>query len=406
MKTRILFVDDEPNVLEGLKRMLRGKRDEWDLAFAGTGPEALEILEREPFDVVVSDMRMPGMDGAQLLTEVQRRHPLIVRIVLSGQSDQAMILQSVRPAHQYLTKPCDAETLKNTIERSNQLRDLLTDNTLRQIVSQMETLPSLPSLYAEIMREVESEYSSMQKIGQIISRDIGMTAKVLQLVNSAFFGHCRHVSSPVQASELLGLETIKSLVIHVHIFSQFKHATLPSSFMNRLWDHSLATGIYAQTIAKLEKLGRTVIDDAFMAGVLHDAGKLILAANFPKRYRQALLEALKNKTSLEESEQQIFGVGHAEVGAYLLALWGLPQPIVGAVAFHHRPRQNQCEKISFCTMVHAANYLEKLARGQEEEKAAARVDQDYLAGLGLLEKLPVWLEVCQQAIQEGESDAT
>ena len=110
MKTRILFVDDEPNVLEGLKRMLRGKRDEWDLAFAGTGPEALEILQREPLDGTVSDMRLPGMDGPQLLTEVQRRHPLIVRIVLSGQSDQAMILQSVRPAHQYLTKPCDAET--------------------------------------------------------------------------------------------------------------------------------------------------------------------------------------------------------------------------------------------------------------------------------------------------------
>ena len=404
MKTRILFVDDEPNVLEGLKRMLRGKRHEWDLVFAGNGTEALEILEREPFDVVVSDMRMPGMDGAQLLTEVQKRYPLIVRIVLSGQSDREMIFKSVRPAHQYLTKPCEAETLISTIERSGLLRELLADERLRRAVSQIDSLPSLPSLYAEIMRELESEYSSMQKIGSIISRDLGMTAKILQLVNSAFFGYCRHISSSSQAAELLGLETIKVLVLHVNVFSQFTRSPIPFAFLDRLWDHSLATGIYAQTIAKQEKLGQTFIEDTFMAGVLHDAGKLILAANFYKPYRQVLSVAKDNKISLAAAESQILGFSHAEVGAYLLALWGLPQAIVAAVAFHHRPEKSQCREISICTLVHAADYLEQLSRGQEVEKTTARIDQDYLAGLGVLEKLPDWLEACQQAVQEGGSD--
>src|SRR5262245_37814840 len=98
---KILFVDDEPNVLQGLERMLRSMRHEWEMQFAMSGPAALERLAEQTFDVIVSDMRMPGMTGAQLLTEVSQRHPHIVRIILSGQADQEDILRSVGPTHQY-----------------------------------------------------------------------------------------------------------------------------------------------------------------------------------------------------------------------------------------------------------------------------------------------------------------
>lgn len=208
MKLSVLFVDDEPHVLQGLQRMMRSMRQEWEIITAGGGLEALDLLSRKPVDVVVTDMRMPGMDGTQLLNEIKNSYPQIVRIILSGQSDREMILKSVRPAHQYLAKPCNDEILKSTIERSCWLRDLLADNSLKQLISRIDSLPSLPTLYLEILRELESPYSSMQKIGEIISRDIGMTAKILQMVNSAFFGFRRHIASPAEAAELLGLETI------------------------------------------------------------------------------------------------------------------------------------------------------------------------------------------------------
>ena len=183
---RILFVDDEPNLLEGLGRMLRPLRHTWGIDFARNGPEALDLLARTPFNVIVSDMRMPGMDGAQLLAEVRDRHPTIVRIVLSGQCDREALLRSVRVAHQCLTKPCDVETLRSTVTRACALRDLLENDKLQRLVSRLKSVPSLPDLYHQVMEELESPEPSIQKVGQIIAQDAGMTAKTLQTVNSAF----------------------------------------------------------------------------------------------------------------------------------------------------------------------------------------------------------------------------
>lgn len=188
MKIGILFVDDEPNVLRSIRRMLHGLRQEWDMKFVESGHEALSLLAKEAFEVIITDMRMPQMDGAQLLTEVKKQYPHMVRIVLSGHTDKDMILKSVQQAHQYLSKPCDAETLKSTISRTRARRSLLSQESLKRIVSKIDVLPSLPSLYAEIINELQSSDLSIQKIGQIISKDLGMTAKVLQMVNSAFFG--------------------------------------------------------------------------------------------------------------------------------------------------------------------------------------------------------------------------
>ncbi|MBI4643650.1 MAG: HDOD domain-containing protein [Deltaproteobacteria bacterium] len=403
MGIKILFVDDEPKVLEAMQRMLRSMRKEWETAFALSGQEALEILGRESFDVVVSDMRMPGMDGTQLLAEVKKRYPDIVRIVLSGQSDKEMVLKSVQPAHQYLAKPCDAETLKSTINRACTLRDLFTDNALRLVVSQLDSLPSLPDLYAQIMKELQSEYSSIRKIGEIISKDIGMTAKVLQLVNSAFFGHIRHVSSPAQAAELLGLETIKTLVLSVKIFSQFDRFNLPNFSVKGLWDHSMATGVFSRTIAIREKQTQEVIDDAFMAGVLHDAGKLILAANFARQYREVIETTQQRHLPLWQAENQVFGVTHAKVGAYLFSLWGLPYSIVEAIAFHHDPSAAPQKEFGPLTAVHAANYLEHHRRQGDADKGEA-VDSAYLTAIGMVDQLGFWEEKCSKAIKEEEDD--
>ena len=201
--------------------MLRPKRRQWQMRFASGGQDALAVLTEEPFDVLITDMRMPGMDGPTLLAEVARQYPHIIRIVLSGHSSKKTAVRSVGLAHQYLTKPCDREALERAIARALELRETLRDQSLAQLLTQVESLPSLPSLYAELIAEVQGEGMTVKKVGDIVGRDPAMTAKVLQLVNSAFFGMPRHISSPSQAVALLGADTIKALVLGVGVFSQF-----------------------------------------------------------------------------------------------------------------------------------------------------------------------------------------
>ncbi|HLA96697.1 MAG TPA: response regulator, partial [Pyrinomonadaceae bacterium] len=184
----ILFVDDEPNILEGLQRMLRPLRHEWQMSFANSGAEALALFENEHIDVVVSDMKMPGMDGSELLYAIMQKYPHVIRIILSGYSEKEMVIKTVGTAHQYLSKPCDADILKATVMRVSALRDLLTDETLRRLVSQLPSIPSLPLLYTELIDELGKNEPSTRTVGEIVKKDIGMTVKILQIVNSAFFG--------------------------------------------------------------------------------------------------------------------------------------------------------------------------------------------------------------------------
>ncbi|MBW1731727.1 MAG: HDOD domain-containing protein [Deltaproteobacteria bacterium] len=398
-KKKILFVDDEPSVLSGLKRMLRGMRAEWDMSFVESGEKALELLGKDRFDVIVSDMRMPGMDGAELLTLVMKQYPEVVRIVLSGHSDREMILRSVRPAQQYLSKPCDAETLKSTVTRACALRDLLVEDSLKRVVSQMDSLPSLPKLYQEIMAEIQSEDPSIQKVGEIIAKDVGMTAKILQLVNSAFFGMPRHIKSPQQAVTLLGLETVKALVLSVQIFSQFDGTKIPKKFLEGLWHHSMATGSYVRQIIKTEEVEKTLADDTYMAAVLHDVGKLILAASFPDRYRELIKKSRENRLPIRHFELEDFGTTHAEVGAYLMGLWGLPDAIVEALAFHHRLAQCPVQRFAPLIAVHVASALEHQANNEEQIDYSEELDTEHLNRLELADRLDPWKEACNEIFQ-------
>jgi HD-like signal output (HDOD) protein len=400
-KRRILFVDDEELVLKGLQRMLRSMRKEWDMQFVTSARTAVELVHREPFDAVITDMRMPGMDGVQLLAEIMKTHPNIVRIILSGQLDQGMILKTVRSAHQHLSKPCEPDLLKSTLAYAFGLRDLLANNTIKNLVSRIESLPSLPSLYLEIMEEVQSANTSFERVGEIISGDVGMTAKILQMVNSAFFGLRRRVSSPKDAVSYLGFETIKSLVLTAKIFSQFDQKKLYRFSLDGLWHHSMLTGTFAKLVAQMENQTKEIIDDAYMVGLLHDLGKLVLAQNLSDEYQEALTEAFNMNRCIWEVEYEQFGTSHAEMAAYLMGLWGLKYPIVEAIAFHHHPGKRGTQ-MGVLAAVHSANGL---AYGVEEDETPdiLRVDANYLADMDMMERFPVWQSACQGYIQKGDN---
>jgi len=395
-KKRILFVDDEPKVLQGLQRMLHSMREEWDLDTAESGEEALDKLGRAPCDVIVTDMRMPGMDGAQLLTEVMERHPQIVRIILSGQSDQETIMRSIGPTHQYLSKPCDTGTLKATIDRACALQGVLGNTALRQLISKMQSLPSLPALYTEVLRALQVPDPDLEKIGWIIAQDVAMTAKILHLVNSAFFGFYSNVTHPSRAITILGLDKLRSLVLSIHIFSQFNQERLNHFDVDGLWRHSLHVGQCAKEIAHRVNPDNLLGEQAFMAGMLHDAGKLILISNLPVDYNQACLLAREQKRPLEEAERMIFNASHAEIGAYLFGLWGLANPVLEAIAYHHRPLQCSSPGFTPLTAVYAANALVHAI--DDNAPVQLTLDQEYLSFAQTADRTMEWHSLCEKIL--------
>jgi len=391
---RVLFVDDEPMVLRGLQRMLSEIDCDWQMEFVESGDEALALLAEQAFDVVVSDMRMPKMDGASLLNEVRRRYPDMVRIVLSGHSERELILRCVGATHRYLAKPCDAQDLRRTVMQAVALRQTLTNSSLRSLVSQMSRIPSAPHFYREIVNQVQAPEKSLRDLGRTISQDIGMTAKILHIVNSAFFGLPRHVSDPVHATCLLGFDVMRALVMTAHIFTELGNHGTDDLGIDSLWNHSTQTGAIARNIATAEGRDPQECDHAFMAGLLHDTGKLILAVNLPGQYREMVALSTEKGVAPLAAERHVFGATHAEVGAYLLGLWGLPDPTVEAVAFHHRPGECLAATFAPVTAVHVADALQHEQHGTPGELQAGQLDPDYLERLKLTERLPVWREQC------------
>lgn len=404
MTTRILFVDDERNILDGLQRMLRPMRHHWTMSFVSSGNEALVAMQEQPFDVIVSDMRMPGMDGVELLTTVRKRYPETVRLVLSGHSDKETFFKAISPAHQYLTKPCSPDTLKQTIERALTLRQLLSRESLKKLVTQIRLLPSLPHIYLELLHELQSSDGSLKRVGSLIEQDIAMSVKVLKLVNSAFFGLPNHVSSPSQAVSLLGLDTIQSLVLMVGIFSQFEETFFRTqrSSLEQLQKHSLGTAVFAQALAKHEGLTKRGVDEAFIAGLLHDVGKLVLLANLPNQCTRVSQLIRENHVAPAVAEVSVLGATHAEVGAYLLGLWGFTDPIVEAGAFHHSPSVAKEHGFTVVTAVHVANIFEHRRRRTIVSDDWDRIDVNHLRNMELEEKLVHWHDTCMAIRLEGE----
>ena len=389
MKKQVLFVDDEIDILQGLRRMLRGIRHEWNMHFANSGVEALILMDEFPIDVVVSDLRMPEMDGIELLNKIRYIHPDCVRIVLSGQSKQEDVMHLIGTAHQYLSKPCDAETLKSTVNRSCLLREVITDKTIMNIIAQIDSVPSLPSTYSELIAEMQSDDTSTKKIGDIISRDVGMTAKILKLVNSSYFGLPRHVASPTDATLLLGIETISSLVLCAQAFSQFDKSKIKGFSLDSVIIHSLETGTLASKIAQKEQVDKPKRDHALLGGLLHDCGKLVLAANLSDQYISVVQLMNSEGISFVEAEQKVFGTTHAEVGGALLGIWGLPDPVVEAVAFHHTPELAPQNEFSPLIAVHIANCLNHNNNG-ESPNSNSHINMECITRLQKQDRIPIW----------------
>lgn len=396
-KQQILFVDDEPMLLQGLQRLLRQFRTEWDMAFVESGQAALAKLAEHPFDVIVSDMRMPGMNGAELLSEVMRRYPAMVRIVLSGHADKELVSKCLGVAHQYISKPCDPEQLKAMIRNACILSGRLVDEEVRKVIGAIDSLPSVPELYLELKAALKEEDVDPRELGAIIQKDIGMTAKILKLVNSSFFGLRRVITDAQEAVAFLGIDTIKTLVLTNAVFEQSKPTRTKLFDISDLWHHSMTVAAGAKAIAHAEGLGLAAQEEAFVGGILHDVGVLILASNFPENYDKVASLVIAEKLLIPTAEQEYFGVTHAEVGAYLLGLWGLPAPILNIVSLHHRAHLQDEGHMTPLIAVHASDVLCGI---QERHPLfeTGRLDQVAIERAGLWDHRDAWAALTHDAV--------
>jgi HD-like signal output (HDOD) protein/CheY-like chemotaxis protein len=327
--TSVLFVDDEPNVLSGLRRMIRAAHCPWELHFAESAAAALEVVEANDVDVVVTDMRMPGMDGAALLAQLRVRHPGIVRIILSGHTEVSAALRSVPVAHQYLSKPCDARRLVAVVQRACDLQQRLANPNLRALVGSVDSLVSPSHTVLALNEMLARPDASVADVVGVLGDDPGMVSKLLQLVNSAFFGLPRQLSDVHEAVAYLGLATVRTLSLATDVFRAAGDGAVAD-----LQAHAAHTASIASDLAGPDATVGPSRMDAFVAGLLHDVGRLLLATRMPAETK-AIDAAVAAGADRDAADTSWLGVTHAALGAHLLNMWGLPYPIVEAVLRHH-----------------------------------------------------------------------
>jgi len=309
-------------------------------------------------------------------------------------------MQTVKPAHQFVLKPVKPEELKGLIRRAVRLKSVFLDDAVKDVVSTIDSLPSAPRIYLELLDELAKDNCSAKSLADLISLDLGMSAGILKLVNSAFFGQRVRIESITHAVNLLGTEIIKSLIVYLDFFTKFNKAAFPDFDLEMLWSHSLTTGLFARTIARAEGAPESLADECHIAGLLHDVGKLVLAVNFETQYADVLVRCREENRTVWEMEKQTLKISHAEVGAYLLGLWGLSDQVVAAVFHHHEPLLAPAGGFSPLSAVHAANVLAHEQIVIHAGFAGHPLDTAYIETLGCLEKIAAWRAACAAALPE------
>jgi HD-like signal output (HDOD) protein len=378
--------------------MLKSQKDQWDMAFTPGGNAALTLLDASPFEVVVSDLAMPEMDSAALMKIVCERHSGIVRIVLSAPQAMETVLRAVPVAHQFLLKPCDPNMLRVAVERATSLSNILSSKLLANLMGSVKDLPVLPRTYMVLRQKLAEPDAAIRDVVNIVELDVAISAKVLRLVNSAFFGLPREVSSVRTAVGFLGIDTLQNLVLSAGVFSIFDQlAKLPGfSCEGRQAHWQLTAKPAGQFPASAQVRGIAVV-----AGVLHDVGTLVLARRAPEHFKRARKGAETEGRTLRAVEAELMGVSRAEVGADPLGIWGLPPPVVEAVPHHHHPAPVPQDSLDAVGIVYISNILAHQVADRAplpESSSQLEIGPEYLDRIGVSEQFPSWQEMAKASV--------
>lgn len=362
---------------------------EYEVFTVSSGQEGLAFLKGNQVDIVVSDLVMPEMSGQEFMAAVSQDHPESMRIVISAHEDQLTVAQCLMFGHRYFSKPFDLKNLAGVLKRICHLKHQVGSEKLRRVVSGLGALPTPPKIYLRLTKAVTSAYSSMEEIGGIVQEDPALTLKLLQIANSAHFGISRKIITPTDAVQIVGLEILRALVLCIHAFKFYQEKNFKSISASELWDHSLRTAAAARKLARYENLSDAACEEAFVSGLLHDIGKLVLAGNADAEYQMVMERSRSEGTPVDQVEWEVFGATHAQIGAYLLGLWGLSEPIVSNVELHHSLEINANPGFSPAAAIHIAQFLER------SPDRISQLDTRFLKQLGVENRITEWERVLQ-----------
>lgn len=350
MAKKIMFVDDETQVLKALVRTFMDT--DYYVCCAESGKQALELMEKDNFDLIVSDMRMPNMDGYQLLCEMKARYPKTLRIILSGYSDERVVLKALQRniAKFYIFKPWENDNLVKLVDQIFETEKILTDNNLLALINNIDELPTVNTNYQNIISSIDND-GDVIEISRLIEQDPSITSKLLHIANSAYYGV--KTGSIKQAITYLGLANVRNLILSTSIIDSFSKLKAPEKILQDLWKHAYITNkllfkVYENFLDK--KLPETCMS----AGLLHNVGVIFLIQIFKDKHIICIKDVIKSKKSLIKLEYETFGISHHEAGGYLMMWWDLPFPIVETALYHHDPFNDNIVNKELMYAVHIA----------------------------------------------------
>ncbi len=393
MKPRILFVDDESNILQGLRRMLRSMRNEWTMDFAEGGEEALKTLEGESYDVLVTDMKMPGVGGAELLDQVAERYPQMLRFILSGEADTEATFRTVVTSHQFFPKPSNSERLVAVISHCLRRRSEFENIDMGALVTGVRCLATSRSTFDALADLLDSESATIDQAVELFADEPALAAKVMQLANSAYFGIGDPVFSPRAAANLLGWDVLRALLINESFVSAFPSGPCRAAY-ERAIAQARSVSELSAWIAEQRGASAQVIEQARLAGLLHNLGRLLLCDQAGDHYARvtALVDEGKGP---DDAEREVFAASHVVFGAYLAAAWGMPSAVVEAIR-HHRepgvPEQDEDARLPLLAVHAALGIVSASDAGEPSDAVLARLDTDFLGQQGCTENIADWAE--------------
>ena len=345
-----------------------------------------ETLDWRSADALVVEGRAAG--AREWLEKAKKERAGINCLIRCDFSEKSVTAGWKGLGYTMLANHCDAHALASSLRRNARLLEWMADPAIQRLLPSLRKLPATPRLYIQVTEELRSSNGSLEVVAHLIRQDPVMSAKMLQLVNSAFFASTHEVSDTLDAAMILGTERIKSIILLASVFTQYNDAEGISPSIDALLAHSIQVGAYARAIVLSETKDATMAEAAFTAGVLHDMGKMILAGNLPVWYREVKKLRLSKQLSDHAAELEMFGATHANVGACLLASWGLPLSILEAVAWHHEPERSG--ETGFCLLaaVHAAN-----AFAHEGTGTPAQVHQAFFDRIRLADCCQRWRQI-------------
>jgi len=397
---KILFVDDEKNILMAMKRQMHPYREKWKCFFAEDAETALAVLNSRDINVIVSDVIMPHTNGLELLKKVSVKYPEVFRIILSGQVNEDMAMDCMRVSHQVFAKPYDVNNLIQKIDDLVESEHIISNSYMRDILSNITNIPPVPSTLLEINNTLKDPEATITDVGEIISQDPAVSAGLLKLVNSPFFSLRNDIYSTEKAVALLGIETIKAFIINNYLLGYFKLESTDYLDIEKLKKHLFIVSLLSKSISQGLNLSKESQEIAITASLMHDIGKLILLANIHDRYVATIKETIRHDRPLWEMERECLGYTHAEVGAYLFSIWGMPKELTEAILYHHTPNLSPNKEINSLVPLHIANVFEHNLINYGEHRPERKVDQTFLERFDLNSKIETILTDCRNICEE------